>query len=49
MASVFKAEEDGCYFFFFFFFFSMFLHVSNIFIHCVVHFVKEHNSNGKVN
>ena len=45
VASVFKAEEDGCY---------IFVHVhacvySNIFIHCVVHFVKEHNSNRKVN
>ena len=44
MASVFKAEEDGCYIFL-----CMYMHVSNIFIHCVVHFVKEHNSNRKVN
>ena len=43
VASVFKAEEDGCYFL------CMYMHVSNIFIHCVVHFVKEHNSNRKVN
>ena len=27
----------------------MYMHVSSIFIHCVVHFVKEHNLNRKVN
>ena len=43
VASVFNAEEDGCYFL------CMYMHVSNIFINCVVHFVKEHNSNRKVN
>ena len=43
MASVFNAEEDGCYFL------CMYMHVSNIFINCVVHFVKEHNSNRKIN
>ena len=43
VASVFKAEEDGCYFL------CMYIHVSNIYIHRVVHFVKEHNSNRNVN
>ena len=44
VASVFKAEEDGCYIFC-----ACTCMCSNIFIHCVVHFVKEHNSNRKVN
>ena len=43
MASLFKAEEDACYIFC-----ALYMHVSNIFSHCIVHIVKEHNLNRKV-